>query len=168
MGLNHLGRKPVLLAKWRRLVARHALSRDFGLLTGQLFYCLACQATGAVFNFKNLEMASTSVIARFDGDEGKRRLRNRIEKQVVTGGDPTIAADIAEVVNLCDVSTEDVLIVSGASDNDLFLILQGAFRIIVNGRDVALRKAGQHVGEMAIIDPSAPRSASVVDQTISA
>jgi len=52
--------------------------------------------------------------------------------------------------------------VSGAADNDLFLILQGVFRIIVNSRDVAVRKPGHHVGEMAIIDSSAPRSASVV------
>jgi predicted nucleotide-binding protein len=34
--------------------------------------------------------------------------------------------------------------------------------IEVNGREVAIRNSGQHVGEMALIDPSARRAASVV------
>jgi CRP/FNR family cyclic AMP-dependent transcriptional regulator len=107
-------------------------------------------------------MASSSVITRFQGDEGKRRFQNLLERQIIAGGDPTIAADLAEVATCHEISPGDVLIVSGAADNDLFLILQGAFRIIVNGRDVAVRKPGHHVGEMAIIDSSAARSASVV------
>jgi CRP/FNR family transcriptional regulator, cyclic AMP receptor protein len=74
-------------------------------------------------------MASSSVITRFEGDEGKRRLRNLIQKQIIAGGGPTISADIAEVATLREVSPGDVLIVSGAADNDLFLILQGHFEL---------------------------------------
>jgi CRP/FNR family transcriptional regulator, cyclic AMP receptor protein len=52
-----------------------------------------------------------------------------------------------------------------AADRDLFLILSGTFSVIVNGRIVARRSAGEHVGEMAVVDPEAHRSASVTALT---
>ena len=51
---------------------------------------------------------------------------------------------------------------SNADDNDLFLILTGRLRVDVNRRKVAEGVPGQHVGEMALIDPSARRSATVM------
>lgn len=53
------------------------------------------------------------------------------------------------------------LIEQGASDTDLFLILSGEFSVTIDGRIVARKKAGEQVGEMAVVDPGAPRSASV-------
>lgn len=55
-----------------------------------------------------------------------------------------------------------MLITQDAADNDLYFILAGRFSVQVHGREVAHRDAGQHVGEMALIDPKARRSASVV------
>ena len=46
-------------------------------------------------------------------------------------------------------------------DDDLFLIISGDFAISVNGRRVATRGSGLHVGEMALLDPTSQRSATV-------
>jgi predicted nucleotide-binding protein len=54
------------------------------------------------------------------------------------------------------------IITQGGADNDLFFILAGSVEISVNGRPVARRGAGTHVGEMALIDPTVRRSATVV------
>ncbi len=48
-----------------------------------------------------------------------------------------------------------------ASDTDLFLILSGEFSVTIDGRIVVRKKGGEQVGEMAVVDPRTPRSASV-------
>ncbi len=52
--------------------------------------------------------------------------------------------------------------VQGEPDNDVFLVVAGGVSIEINGRRVADRSAGTHVGEMALVDPMARRSATVV------
>lgn len=55
-----------------------------------------------------------------------------------------------------------VLIEQGTEDQDVFFLLRGEVNILVHGFLVAVRSAGQHVGEMAAINPSVPRSATVI------
>jgi predicted nucleotide-binding protein len=55
-----------------------------------------------------------------------------------------------------------VLMEEGASDKDIYFLLAGLVAVEVTDRQVALRAAGQHVGEMAMIDPMSVRSATVV------
>ncbi len=43
----------------------------------------------------------------------------------------------------------------------IFLILSGVFSVMIDGRIVARKKAGEQVGEMPVVDPLTPRSASV-------
>jgi len=50
----------------------------------------------------------------------------------------------------------------GGEDNDLYFILSGSVHVFVNSREVATRRAGEHVGEMALIDLTAVRSATVI------
>ena len=50
----------------------------------------------------------------------------------------------------------------GAADNDIYLIICGRVEIRINGRPIAERHPGQHVGEMALLDPTTTRSASVI------
>ena len=65
-------------------------------------------------------------------------------------------ADAAELVQ-CEVDhPNNILIEQGSSENDLFLIITGKVSITINGREVAVRQSGQHVGEMAMLDASAP------------
>ncbi len=107
-------------------------------------------------------MTSDSMLVRFEGQEGRRRLEELVRKQILAVGDATVASELAAVATLLELATGDVLIRQDAPDNDLYLLLSGALRILVNGRDVAVRRSGEHVGEMAIVDSSSPRSANVI------
>jgi|688.fasta_scaffold220089_2 CRP/FNR family cyclic AMP-dependent transcriptional regulator len=102
------------------------------------------------------------MIERFQGVEGKRRLRDALLNQVLVKGEPSIADHLIEVATLSEVPTEEVLISQDGEDTDLFFILSGKVRIEANGRLVAVRHSGTHVGEMALIDYKARRSASVI------
>lgn len=102
------------------------------------------------------------MIERFQGVEGKRRLRDALLTQVLVKGEPSIADHLIEVATLSEVPTEEVLILQDGEDTDLFFILSGKVRIEANGRLVAVRHSGTHVGEMALIDCKARRSVSVI------
>lgn len=103
-----------------------------------------------------------SLADRFHGDDGRRRLVAVLKRQTVVNGDDTVAALLAESVQTKSFEGSDVLIAQDGTDTDLFFLLSGSVSIIVNHQEVARRHAGQHVGEMALIDPSARRSADVV------
>lgn len=55
-----------------------------------------------------------------------------------------------------------IFIQQDARDKSVFFILEGEVDILINGRGVARRSAPTHVGEMAVVDPMAKRSATVV------
>ena len=99
---------------------------------------------------------------RFEGSEGKRRLEIAIQSQNICIGDTEIAKALSAVAEILEVKEGDSIILEGASDNDVFLILSGAFSILVKGHNVATRSINDCIGEMSAIDPSLPRSATVV------
>ncbi|MDD5272516.1 MAG: nucleotide-binding protein [Methylovulum sp.] len=101
------------------------------------------------------------MIRRFEGDAGKRLLIQTLLNQKIIAGNLDLANALADVLKLQAVKSGDLIIEQNASDNDIFLILAGAFEVIVNGRVVAMRTANDHVGEMAAIEPTQRRSASV-------
>jgi CRP/FNR family transcriptional regulator, cyclic AMP receptor protein len=101
-----------------------------------------------------------SLLKQFQGSDGRRHLiRSLILQPLVR--DKDLAAVVARRSKLEAIPEGSNLIEQGASDTDLFLILEGGVSIAVDGRVVARRTAGQHVGEMAVVDPLTPRSASV-------
>jgi predicted nucleotide-binding protein len=100
-----------------------------------------------------------------------RRLQEVSDPAVLAGailqhsfveGDPVVAAALAAVAKIVEVPRGAAIVRQGASDTDLYLIIAGRVAIVVNGREVALREAGQHFGEMTLIDTEARRSATVV------
>jgi CRP/FNR family transcriptional regulator, cyclic AMP receptor protein len=104
-----------------------------------------------------------SVIAdRFRGDAGKQNLIDALLQHALVRGDHDLASEFAKRATVIEVPAGEKIIAQGDSDNDLFLILSGAFDIVVNGRIVAARGRGDHVGEMALVEPSQRRSADVV------
>jgi CRP/FNR family cyclic AMP-dependent transcriptional regulator len=102
-----------------------------------------------------------SLLKSFQGSEGRQRLIDALIAQPLIR-DKELATVVEPYLKLEEIFAGTDLIKQGASDTDLFLILSGAFSIAIDGRIVARKKAGEHVGEMAVVDPSAPRSASVV------
>ena len=108
------------------------------------------------------------MINRFRGAEGRDRLVSALRTQTILHNNEPLIKEIADQTELLQFKLGEELITQDAVDNDIYFILAGRLSIIVNGREVAIRESGQHVGEMALIDPSAKRSASAVaiEQTV--
>lgn len=109
------------------------------------------------------------MIERFEGDAGKFLRIEVLRSQKIVQGDAVIATKLSELVTLRELNCDDVLIVEGERDNDMYFLLSGQVSIRVKGREVANREANDHIGEMALIHPAAKRSASVVavnDETV--
>jgi CRP/FNR family transcriptional regulator, cyclic AMP receptor protein len=102
-----------------------------------------------------------SLLKEFQGSEGASRLIEALMSQPLVH-DKYLAVPIARCLKLEEIPAGSRLIEQGASDTDLFLILGGTFSVVVDGRVVARKKAGEHIGEMAMVDPRTPRSASVI------
>ena len=102
------------------------------------------------------------MLRRFDGPEGRHLLIEALRTQSVIGDDATLAEKIADSVEVVAFEPDSVLIEDSAADNDICFILTGVVSIRVHDREIAVRTAGQHIGEMALIDPGQRRSASAV------
>ena len=108
------------------------------------------------------------MINRFHGIENRDRLISTIRQQTIIHDNENLSIELANQAEILQFEPEEDLITQGGADNDIYFILAGRLSIVVNGREVAIRNSGQHVGEMALIDPSAKRSASVtaIEQTV--
>jgi len=99
---------------------------------------------------------------RFEGDEGRRLLIEVLREQRMVSGNSELASELSTLGELIPVAAGTTVIEQGGQDNHVFLILLGAFSIIVNGKLVNKRHPSDHIGEMAAIQPSQPRSATVI------
>ena len=102
------------------------------------------------------------MLQRFCGQDGRTHLVEALEIQPIINGDTAIAKAISECVEIELFEPGCCIMEESAPDNDLHFILAGVVSIRVSVREIAVRTAGQHVGEMALLDPGEPRSASVV------
>jgi predicted nucleotide-binding protein len=108
------------------------------------------------------------MIERFLGDNNRRKRLEALKRQGIVGNNEPLAEALEAEMSLIEVGAGERFITQGADDDDLYLVLSGKVSAVVNGREVAIMRAGQHVGEMAVIDEGARRSASVyaLDQTV--
>ena len=72
-----------------------------------------------------------------------------------------LAKRLAEVGELVTFEAGKPIISQDAEDNDVYFILVGEADVLVNNRHVAVRKARDSVGEMALLNPTEPRSATI-------
>ncbi len=98
---------------------------------------------------------------RFEGTDGKRRLIEVLLDSKVVQHDKALAEKLSDAGQIIEFEAGDVLMSQGGDDNDIFFILSGEVNVAINGRHVARRKTGDSVGEMAIVNPSEPRSATL-------
>jgi CRP/FNR family transcriptional regulator, cyclic AMP receptor protein len=117
---------------------------------------------GSVFSPPMSPSIKGSLLSRFQGADGSRLLMEVLRSHRIFGGDTSILEEICGLLELQEINCGAEIITQTGADNDLFFILAGEFSTAVNGRPVALRGPGQHVGEMALIDPSARRSAQLL------
>lgn len=112
--------------------------------------------------------SAESLLPRFQGEIGDSVLSEVLCNQLLIRGESPICDEFKKVIELVELKNGEVLIKQGGTDNKLYFILSGSFSVQVNGREVATRLSGQHVGEMSLIDPTARRSASVIAREASA
>jgi CRP/FNR family transcriptional regulator, cyclic AMP receptor protein len=98
---------------------------------------------------------------RFEG-KGKAQLIEQLARQQFAGGDKAIAKALQKAGQLKEFKAGDQLIREGGEDNDVFLIVAGTVSVVVKGQEVRTLAAGDHVGEMAAIEPAQKRSATVI------
>lgn len=101
------------------------------------------------------------MIERFEGANNPVRLE-AIAAQRIVGGNDTLAHEIDQRGELIELKAGKRFIEQDAEDNDVYLILAGVCDIVINGRTIGHRSAGQTVGEMAAVQPSQRRSATCI------
>jgi CRP/FNR family transcriptional regulator, cyclic AMP receptor protein len=102
-----------------------------------------------------------ALIDRFSGSEGARALREALRSAKLIHGNSELAEAFLAAGSVVGFDKGVSLIEQGGDDNEVFLIIAGTCDIVVNGRTVAHRGPGDHVGEMAAIEPTQRRSATV-------
>jgi len=98
---------------------------------------------------------------RFEGTDGERRLIAALQNCAVIEHNDALARRIVELGEVVSFEPGATIMSQGGEDNDIYFIVSGEVDVLVNGRPVAVRRAGDSIGEMAILEPSEPRSATV-------
>lgn len=102
---------------------------------------------------------------RFEGSDGKRHLITALQGCPLVEHNEALARQLAEAGTVIAFEPGDAIITQGGEDNDIYFILVGQANVLVNNRHVAIRGVGDSLGEMAILNPAEPRSATVTART---
>ncbi|MHA4734396.1 TIR domain-containing protein [Ensifer adhaerens] len=100
------------------------------------------------------------MIERFQGDRGRKLLIETLAAQKMVLGVTGLAEELADAGELMELEAGATFIEQETDTNDVFFIVSGTTEIIVNGRAIGKRGPGDHVGEMAAIQPTQSRSAT--------
>lgn len=109
--------------------------------------------------------AMAALAARFTGAAGRSARITALLDATLVRGDRGLAEAIADASETVALKPGDQLIAEGGHDTDLYFVLAGKAGILVKGVQVNERGPGDHVGEIAALDPTQRRSATVVVQT---
>ena len=101
------------------------------------------------------------IAARFCGTKNgpKAVLESLLVQQLVSG--QQVAEALRKNGEVICFQRGDTITEQGAADNDIYFLLSGSVNVLVNGYVVATRQPGTHFGEMAAMDYTAKRSATI-------
>lgn len=102
------------------------------------------------------------MLHRFEGEAGKRVRLEALATQKMVAGNRELAEQLEGRIKLRMLQPDELLIEQNGSDNDVHFVFSGTLNIVINGRIVARRSPGDHVGEMAAIEPTQRRAASAI------
>ena len=102
-----------------------------------------------------------SLLERFQGTTGRLNLQDALQRHTSLQNDRNVISAFIEQSMVVTYAPGEVLIQEGGTDRDIFYILAGEVQIEKNGDNSKRRGPGKHVGEMALVDPSSIRSATV-------
>lgn len=103
---------------------------------------------------------------RFVGPNGRVLLIEALRKQDIIQHNDALASEIADVGILREYPPGSNIVTQSATDNSVFFLLAGESNLLVNERFFGTRSDGTCIGEMAAIDPAAPRSATIQAKTL--
>lgn len=92
--------------------------------------------------------------------ENERLRLETLAEQKTIRGNLELAASLDAVGKLVSIALGESFITQGDETKDIFFLLSGSCEVVINGRVVAKRGPGDHVGEMAVIQPTQRRSAT--------
>ncbi|MCA8975631.1 MAG: nucleotide-binding protein [Planctomycetes bacterium] len=101
------------------------------------------------------------MMARFTGNDGRPKLIEALLRHDTVAGDASLADRIAAAGQLVQFEAGETICEQGRADDDVFFIINGAVNVFVNHQHIGTRESGTVVGEMAAVDPSAVRSATL-------
>jgi CRP/FNR family cyclic AMP-dependent transcriptional regulator len=105
---------------------------------------------------------ASALLERFEGTKGRRLLLEVMREQKMVAGNAALARKLADQGKLLAVPSGKVVIEQGGADSKIYLVLAGSFDIVANGTLIAKRYPSDHIGEMAAIQPTQRRSATVI------
>jgi CRP/FNR family cyclic AMP-dependent transcriptional regulator len=108
-----------------------------------------------------MDISEPQIFQRFSSDRGEALIIEALKDQKIILGNEAAAEELCARGKLTFFREGDFLATEDSWENSIVFILAGSAQITITGFKVAERRAGQHIGEMALIDPSQPRSASV-------
>ena len=101
-----------------------------------------------------------SLLSKFKGKE--QSVVNELLKQKLVNGNKEFAAALAQKGETVGFDAGDSIITQGEHDQDVYFIIAGEANMIINGSELYSRGPGISIGEMAAINPSRARSATLI------
>lgn len=98
---------------------------------------------------------------RFAGEIGKNNVIEALLAQKIVAGDRALATRIASSGQVVEFKAGETIIEQNGGDDTVYFLINGKVDVFVNHQPVAAREGGTVVGEMAAIDPTARRSATL-------
>lgn len=98
---------------------------------------------------------------RFEGTDGRKMLVSALTAQKLVLGEDKLANRLADRGVLVEAAKDEAIITQGATDIDVFFIISGKFKVVINHKKVATRGNTECVGEMSAIGVDS-RSASII------
>lgn len=108
---------------------------------------------------------SIAMKQRFEPPEGTANVIEVLRANSIIEGDIKAARAIAESASIKGYAAGEVLMQQGGKENHVAFLLSGTVEVIVKGQQIRDRDAPTQVGEMALVDPKAVRSATVRAKT---
>lgn len=102
-----------------------------------------------------------NLLEKYGAEGGHENLVRTLCLNFMVGGSVELAEDIANLAEVVATPAGSILIDEGGLDDDLHFVLTGELQVLVRDCEVAVLGAGSQVGELALVDPRALRSATV-------
>jgi len=104
----------------------------------------------------------STLIDRFKGPAGPKAVAQELAKQEIITGHTNAMTELAARGRIRAIRPGQVLVRQGDPTNDIFFVLCGRLAVKRNNSEITDRGAGDCLGEMALIDRSQPRSATLI------